>query len=126
MKNSKWFSQRNPYYEQRNAPTRVPLRSGTLDPSVRHSPKRHRQPSTTANSICNCPAFNPAIVSSLKTPYPGSIEPRRNLDMPAFSPTKSLHRLRDAETLIRFRTGTKLIGGFLWRVYDEPARGRLS
>jgi hypothetical protein len=46
--------------------------------------------------------FNPAIVSSLKTPYPGSIEPRRNLDMPAFSPTKSLHRLRDAETLNSF------------------------
>src|SRR4051794_17434333 len=26
-------TQRNPYSEQRNAPTRVPLRSGTLDPS---------------------------------------------------------------------------------------------
>jgi hypothetical protein len=26
-------TQRNPSYEQRNAPTRVPLRSGTLDPS---------------------------------------------------------------------------------------------
>ena len=26
-------TQRNPCYEQRNAPTRVPLRSGTLDPS---------------------------------------------------------------------------------------------
>ena len=25
--------QRNPYSEQRNAPTRVPLRSGTLNPS---------------------------------------------------------------------------------------------
>jgi len=34
MKNSVGGSmQRNPYYEQRNAPTRVPLRSGTLDPS---------------------------------------------------------------------------------------------
>src|SRR3954451_16537645 len=26
-------TERNPYSEQRNAPTRVPLRSGTLDPS---------------------------------------------------------------------------------------------